>query len=113
MFVGNERAQVTLSDIMASNGVMHVVDAVLLPRQGLDLVDAARRSEGATFADLVSQDEFRGKDGLKERLETMNNLTVFVPSDEAFKKLDADVMDELLRDSDKLEVCKYAGLAEI
>ena len=113
MFIGNERAQVTLGDIMASNGVMHVVDAVLLPRQGLDLVDVARRSEkGAMFADLLPSSS-RGKDGLKERLETINNLTVFVPSIEAFRTMDIDVMDQMLRDSDKMEVFISDGLAEI
>lgn len=113
VFIGNERAQVTLGDIMASNGVMHVVDAVLLPRQGLDLVDVARRSEkGAMFADLLPSSS-RGKDGLKERLETINNLTVFVPSIEAFRTMDIDVMDEMLRDSDKMEeVLKYHVVPE-
>ena len=46
LFIGKERAQVTRGDMMASNGVMHVIDAVLLPREGLDLIDAAKKSEG-------------------------------------------------------------------
>jgi len=103
VFIGDDRAQVTRADVMASNGVMHVIDAVILPREALDLVDVARNSDGATFADLVTQKEFRGKDGLAERLESTGNLTIFVPSDEAFKKLDSDVMDELLKDSAKLQ----------
>ena len=55
MFIGDDRAQVTRADVMASNGVMHVIDAVILPREALDLVDVARNSDGATFADLVTQ----------------------------------------------------------
>jgi len=101
VFVGKERAQVTRADVMATNGVMHVIDAVLLPREGLDVVSAARKSEGATFADLVQRDA--GKGGLAERLETTANLTVFVPSDEAFEKLDKSVMDELLENKDARE----------
>ena len=104
MFIGPERAQITRADVMASNGVLHVLDAVILPREALDLIDAARKSEGATFAKLVSQQEFGGADGLKDRLQSQHNLTVFVPSNQAFKELDADVWDELLKDSDKLEV---------
>merc|ERR1712142_1003020 len=101
VFVGKERAQVTRADVVATNGVMHVIDAVLLPREGLDVVSAARKSEGATFADLVQRDA--GKSGLAERLETTANLTVFVPSDEAFEKLDKSVMDELLENKDARE----------
>lgn len=103
VFVGKERAQVTVADVIALNGVMHVIDEVLLPREGLDLIEAARKTEGSTFADLASQAEFSGKDGLKDRLESTTNLTIFLPSDEAFKKLDKDVMDELLKDADKLQ----------
>ena len=111
MFVGKERAQVTRADVMATNGVMHVIDAVLLPREGLDVVSAARKSEGATFADLVQRDA--GKGGLAERLETTANLTVFVPSDEAFEKLDKSVMDELLENKDAREVSEGVGQRKI
>jgi len=91
IFVGPLRAQVTRQDVLASNGILHAVDAVIIPKNALDVLQVARSSEGSKFASLV--DKLAGKQGLKERLETTKNLTVFVPTDKAFGRIDPRILN--------------------
>ena len=77
-------AMVTLPDVEASNGVIHVVDSVIMPpsKTITDIVvDSAGMEEGAEFTTLlaaVSQAE------LAETLAGEGPFTVFAPTDAAF-----------------------------
>lgn len=77
-------AMVTLPDVEASNGVIHVVDSVIMPpsKTITDIVvEAAGMEEGAEFTTLlaaVSQAE------LAETLAGEGSFTVFAPTDAAF-----------------------------
>jgi uncharacterized surface protein with fasciclin (FAS1) repeats len=95
-------------DIEASNGVIHVIDAVLLPelRTIAEVVVALTESEEPEFTTLL------GAVGLADPLvlEALNDpeseLTVFAPTDAAFAALQAELGDEtflaILEDSDAL-----------
>jgi transforming growth factor-beta-induced protein len=75
-------ASVTSADILASNGVVHVIDKVLLPP---NLVQAA--GYAGSFSKLI---EAVTAAGLAETLSAPTaNLTVFAPTDTAFGKLSA------------------------
>jgi transforming growth factor-beta-induced protein len=73
-------AQVLIQDIAADNGVIHVIDTVLLPPS--DIVDTAvadgRFTTLATALDAA---------GLVETLKSEGPFTVFAPTDDAFAKL--------------------------
>jgi transforming growth factor-beta-induced protein len=85
-------AQVILTDIEASNGVIHVIDAVLLP-ETRDIVDIA--AEDGRFTTLVAAVQAAG---LVDALKAEGPLTVLAPTDDAFAKLPAGTVDSLLAD---------------
>ena len=81
-------ATVTTADVTASNGVIHVIDKVLLPP---NLVQAAQFA--GSFSALVGAVT---KAGLADTLSAAGaNLTVFAPTDTAFAALPAGTVDGL------------------
>jgi transforming growth factor-beta-induced protein len=85
-------AEVIITDIEASNGVIHVIDAVILP-ETRDIVDIA--AEDGRFTTLVAAVEAAG---LVDALKGEGPLTVFAPTDDAFAALPAGTIDALLAD---------------
>jgi uncharacterized surface protein with fasciclin (FAS1) repeats len=85
-------AKVIITDIEASNGVIHVIDAVILP-ETRDIVDIA--VEDGRFTTLVAAVQAAG---LVDALKGEGPLTVFAPTDDAFAALPAGTIDALLAD---------------
>ena len=88
LFIDN--AQVTITDIKTTNGIIHVIDAVLLPKP--NIVEFAQSDnrfttlvEAVIAADLV--------DVLSNEEAT---FTLFAPTNEAFGNLPDGLLDELL-----------------
>jgi len=88
-------ATVTKADIMASNGVIHVIDSVILPPK--DIIDTAvADGRFKTLATALTTA------GLIDTLKGKGPFTVFAPTDEAFAKLPAGTVEALLKDKAKL-----------
>ena len=85
-------ANVVTTDIEASNGVIHVIDAVILPPSS-NIVETAVAD--GRFTTLVAAVQAAG---LAEALSGEGPLTVFAPTDEAFAKLPAGTVESLLAD---------------
>ena len=91
-------AQVVITDIATSNGVIHVINAVLLPP-----ADEAAMEEKNTIVDIAVADgrfttlvaALTAAD-LVETLSGEGPFTVFAPTDEAFAALPAGTLDTLL-----------------
>jgi len=87
-------AQVIITDILADNGVIHVIDTVLLPSEPLGtIVDIA--VEDGRFTTLVTALQ------AAELVETLSGdgpFTVFAPTDDAFNKLPDGTIEALLAD---------------
>lgn len=84
----NGSANVTAADIEASNGVIHVIDAVLLPPTVVDLA-----VQNGNFETLVSAVVGAG---LAETLSAAEGtFTVFAPTDDAFAALGMDLPEDL------------------
>jgi uncharacterized surface protein with fasciclin (FAS1) repeats len=89
-------AQVIVADILADNGVVHVIDAVLLPPPPpptntiLDIVVNSADHNTLEAAVVAA--------GLQSALSGAGPLTVFAPTDAAFAALPAGVLDALLAD---------------
>ena len=100
-------ANVTAADVEASNGVIHVIDRVLLPP------NPALSQEGAMAKDLVETAVAAGNfttlatalkaAGLVDVLKGADNFTVFAPTDEAFAALPAGALEALLQDPEALK----------
>ncbi|KPL82453.1 hypothetical protein SE15_09875 [Thermanaerothrix daxensis] len=88
-------AQIIITDIEASNGVIHVIDAVILPK---DIVDAAVFNKFNTLVAAVQAA------GLVETLKSEGPFTVFAPTDEAFAKLPAGTLESLLKPANKRQL---------
>ena len=97
-------ARVLVTDIEASNGTIHVIDAVLTPPQELGtIVDIAVGA--GRFETLVAA---LGAAGLVETLQGEGPFTVFAPTDDAFAKLPEGAVEALLGDIPALtEVLLY------
>lgn len=95
LFIGKNDSQITINgstrvvrpDVFASNGVVHIVDKVLLPDAIGTVVDAAsKRFDFSTLVSKVVQAQ------LATALAEANGVTVFAPKNAAFTKL-TDVPD--------------------
>ncbi|MFO8143660.1 MAG: fasciclin domain-containing protein, partial [Dehalococcoidales bacterium] len=86
-------AKVTITDIEASNGVIHVIDTVLIPEEEQTIVDIAVADD--RFETLVAA--LQAAD-LVETLQGEGPFTVFAPTDGAFDKLPAGTVEALLDD---------------
>jgi len=90
VFINN--AQVTVADIVTDNGVVHVIDAVLLP-PSVTVVDVIVNSPDHNILEAaVLAAELQGT------LSGDGPFTVFAPTDAAFEALPAGLDDELLLD---------------
>jgi uncharacterized surface protein with fasciclin (FAS1) repeats len=95
----NDNVNVIITDIEASNGVIHVIDAVLLPpadeamSEKMDIVDTAVAD--GRFTTLVAAVQAAG---LVDTLKSEGPFTVFAPTDEAFAALPAGTVEGLLAD---------------
>ena len=90
--IGN--AIVVAADISADNGVVHVIDAILMPEMPTNTVfDIIANSDvhNTLKAAIVAA-------GLDETLSSEGSFTVFAPTDDAFSVIPADVLETLLAD---------------
>ncbi|MFN0206489.1 MAG: fasciclin domain-containing protein [Planctomycetota bacterium] len=92
-------ARVVKTDIACRNGIIHVIDTVVMPR--LDL--AATADKNGNFKTLLAA---AGAAGLAETLKTGGPFTVFAPNDEAFAKLPKGTVEELLKPENKEKLVK-------
>jgi uncharacterized surface protein with fasciclin (FAS1) repeats len=84
-----DNAKILKTDVQATNGVIHVIDTVLMPK---DIVETAKVAGG--FDTLLAAAKAAG---LVEALKGPGPLTVFAPTDEAFAALPAGTVEDLLR----------------
>jgi transforming growth factor-beta-induced protein len=98
----NENVEVIITDIETTNGVIHVIDTVLLPPADemaaeMDIVDTAVAD--GRFTTLAAA---LGAAGLVDTLKGEGPFTVFAPTDDAFAKLPAGTVEALLEDIPQL-----------
>ncbi|XP_056009502.1 transforming growth factor-beta-induced protein ig-h3-like [Ostrea edulis] len=96
-----EGSKITHFDLTASNGIVHVIDTVMMPPQGsiVDLV--AHNSDLST---LLSKVQSAGLAGALQG----DALTVFAPTNAAFARLGSHVLDNLRRNPHLLkEILEY------
>lgn len=99
-------SKVIITDIETSNGVIHVIDAVLLPPS-----DDAMMEEKSTIVDVAVADgrftTLVAAVTAAELVETLSGegpFTVFAPTDDAFAALPAGTLDSLLLPENKQQL---------
>lgn len=88
---GNREATVTLTDIEASNGVIHVIDAVLDPNDSVETIVQTAVDDG-NFTLLAAA---LTKAELVDTLEGTGPFTVFAPTDTAFNAIGINTAADL------------------
>ncbi len=107
-------SEVTVADVAASNGVIHVIDAVLTPAEPEDQSGADPVTAPQGLANIVDTAVAAGSfntlaaalqaTGLDTVLSDENtHYTVFAPTDAAFAALGEDTINALLADPDTLK----------
>ena len=89
-------ATVVKTDIGCSNGIIHVIDRVILPPELNDIVDTA--VEAGSFKTLAAA--LKAADLIKT-LKGEGPFTVFAPTDAAFAKLPEGTLEDLLKPENK------------
>ena len=84
-------AKVIVADIITDNGVVHVIDAVLLPKT--TVVDIINNSE-----DHFVLSSILSLTGLDDALSGNGPFTVFAPTDDAFEAIPEDVLAAIVAD---------------
>ena len=80
-------ATVTMADVMASNGIIHVIDKVLMPPA--DLVDIPTVAQGTGIHDSLVAAVIQAE--LLSTLQGEGPFTVFAPTDDAFAAAGVDL----------------------
>jgi transforming growth factor-beta-induced protein len=97
-----DQAKVTTPDVMASNGVIHVIDSVLIPKAAPTapaknvVQTAVAAGQFKTLASLLT------KAGLAGALQGKGPFTVFAPTDAAFAKVPKATLAALAKNPAKL-----------
>ncbi|RRS07900.1 adhesin [Pseudoalteromonas sp. J010] len=94
-------ATVTQTDIITDNGIIHVIDAVLMPPADMASTQniAEIATNAGTFTTLLKAVETAG---LTSALTGSDPLTVFAPTDAAFAALGTDTINTLLANPEVL-----------
>lgn len=88
-------AKITATDIECSNGVIHVIDTVIVPQADSILEVAASAGSFSTLAAALKAAD------LVDALSGDGPFTVLAPTDEAFAALPEGTLDSLLRPENK------------
>lgn len=110
VYVGNGGAQVTTANVKASNGVVHIIDRVLIPptRHQSHSHHVARAKNIVQLAqatpDLSTLVQAVVAASLVKTLSGPGPFTVFAPTNEAFAALPQGTLQHLLRPENKREL---------
>ncbi|KAJ8955545.1 hypothetical protein NQ318_001375 [Aromia moschata] len=83
-----EKAKIIEADIMATNGVIHLIDEIIIPDAGTYIGNVLKNQNFTKFQEIME------KAGLKDEINALGNATVFVPVDKAFETPEAKQMLE-------------------
>lgn len=97
-------AQVVTTDIKCSNGIIHVINKVIMP--ATEPIPTVAEKAG-NFSTLLAAVQAAG---LAETLSGEGPFTVFAPTDEAFSKIPSETLQSLLKPENKsklVDILKY------
>lgn len=79
----NGIANIEETDLMGTNGVVHIIDTVLPTDSGMPISNALASRNLTIFKQLIDDA------GLEDEFDSMTNRTFFIPSDKAFEQSEA------------------------
>uniref|UniRef100_A0A672R7J6 Periostin n=1 Tax=Sinocyclocheilus grahami TaxID=75366 RepID=A0A672R7J6_SINGR len=95
-------ARIIHANQVATNGVVHVIDRII------SVISQTIKDVIETNDDLASLNTVALRSGLQGQLGEPGHYTLFAPTNEAFEKLDSDVLERLMSDTTVLQaLLKY------
>lgn len=88
--VSVDGVELVMRDIMATNGVIHVIDDVIIPSAAKSLSDVLTLRKMTTMRDMLDSAK------LLEEVDSLTNKTIFLPSTAAMAELPASFIAELV-----------------
>uniref|UniRef100_A0A672R7F4 Periostin n=1 Tax=Sinocyclocheilus grahami TaxID=75366 RepID=A0A672R7F4_SINGR len=85
-------ARIIHANQVATNGVVHVIDRII------SVISQTIKDVIETNDDLASLNTVALRSGLQGQLGEPGHYTLFAPTNEAFEKLDSDVLERLMKD---------------
>jgi uncharacterized surface protein with fasciclin (FAS1) repeats len=102
-------AAILNADVQCSNGVIHVIDSVILPpKPANDIISVAKRA--GSFKTLLAAVEAAG---LNDALTGDKPVTVLAPTDEAFAALPKGTVEALLKSENREKLVSILSLHAI
>eukprot|EP00088_Acartia_fossae_P037546 TRINITY_DN3874_c0_g1_i10.p1 TRINITY_DN3874_c0_g1~~TRINITY_DN3874_c0_g1_i10.p1 ORF type:complete len:852 (-),score=204.67 TRINITY_DN3874_c0_g1_i10:9-2564(-) len=92
-----EDRELIVKDVVAKNGVIHVIDSLILPKSAKTVTENIKERNGQKFLDLMA------KANLMEKLSELKDFTLLMPSAKALKEMDESVLLSLSENPDQLE----------
>ena len=90
-----EGSKLIIRDMIATNGVVHLIDRVLVPATAKTLASALdARPHLSSLIETA---------GLSDQFASLTNATLFLPSEEAIKELPEAQLEQLKEDSQSLK----------
>ena len=85
-----DNVKITTRDIMGTNGVIHIIEEVLIPETARTVIEAMEEGHMTTLKELFQQA------GMEEVLDNMSNVTIFAPSEKALSTLPREMVEYFL-----------------
>nr|AHN05555.1 transforming growth factor beta induced protein [Branchiostoma belcheri] len=89
----NQEVKIVESDIVTDNGIIHVIDSVLIPNAAKNV---AEMSQGVAPPAI---NEYLSSSGIIDEMAEGGPWTILAPTDQAFEALPADVQSRLATDT--------------
>jgi transforming growth factor-beta-induced protein len=100
--VFDDGAQVTTPDVGATNGVIHVIDSVLIPQEATATASKTIVQTAVAAGSFKTLASLLKKAGLVGTLQGKGPFTVFAPTDAAFAKVPKATLASLAKNKAKL-----------
>lgn len=91
-----DNVKITTRDIMGTNGVIHIIEEVLIPETARTVIEAMEEGHMTTLKELFQQA------GMEEVLDNMSNVTIFAPSEKALSTLPREMVEDMKNNPEKL-----------
>merc|ERR1711915_1077522 len=92
-----EGIKLMLKDKMATNGLIHVIEDVIIEDSVMSVIEHLKQKKSHKLLSLLE------KSNLTKKFESLSNLTFCAPSEKAISEIPKKVMDELIKDGKRLE----------
>lgn len=100
------KSKIVETDIIATNGVIHLIDTIIIPDSGLYIGSVLKHQNYSKFQELIE------KADLEDQINGLQNATVFVPNNQAFETPEGQkLLNEIENDKEKLkEIVRYHAI---